>query len=56
MFLWTATAFILGAFFGAYLRRSPAEDIDLYNENKKLRKENEVLWARLKKEGKIKKF
>jgi len=31
-------------------------DINLINENKKLRKENEVLWDRLKDEGKINRF
>lgn len=35
---------------------APPSDIDLDQENKKLRKENEVLWARLKDEGKIDKF
>lgn len=29
------------------------DGIDIRQENKKLRKENEVLWARLKHEGKI---
>lgn len=48
-----AIVFILGILLGAWMRRSPAEDIDLIEENRKLRKENEVLWRRIKDEGKI---
>lgn len=46
--------FIVGILFGAWARRFPKEDVDLINENAKLRMENEVLWSRIKKERAIK--
>lgn len=49
---------IIGALIGAVFPTGYQikTDPDLKAENAKLRKENEVLWARLKKEGKIEKF
>lgn len=51
-------AFIIGLLIGIGARALFFEhqDINIANENHKLRKENEVLWARLKKENKIEKF
>lgn len=48
-------ALIGGLILGANLRVKPA-DIDLHKENLKLRKENEVLWDRLRATGKIDQF
>lgn len=49
-------SFVIGMLFGYMFCLRWTYDISLINENKKLRKENEVLWARLKDEGKIDKF
>lgn len=46
--------FILGVLSDRLFRKS--SNIDLDQENRKLRKENEVLWSRLKSENKIDKF
>lgn len=49
-------SFFIGLAFGYMFCLRWADDISLIDENKKLRKENEVLWARLKDEGKIDRF
>jgi hypothetical protein len=46
--------FIIGAALGCVIGR--IQNIDLYSENAKLRKENQLLWRRLQDEGKIDKF
>lgn len=49
-----AFIFIIGLVIGFFIGR--IQNIDLYSENAKLRKENEFLWKKLKDEGKIDKF
>ena len=47
---------IIGFLIGYMFCLRWGNDINLIHENKKLRKENEVLWSRLKDEGKVEKF